>query len=129
MGFQVVNGALMLCTFGTAPCSIIVLPTNKVLAGNMPAANTLDYKPIVNIPTFAMCTSLANPATASATTAALGVLTPTPCVPMTSSPWVPGAPTTLIANMPTLTDSSKCICSYGGVISITYAGQVKVMVS
>jgi hypothetical protein len=129
MGFQVVTGALMLCSFGAAPCSLIVLPTNKVLASFLPAANIMDYKPVVNIPTFAMCTSMANPATASATSAASGVLTPTPCVPVTAAPWVPGAPTTLIANMPALTDSSKCICSYGGTISITFAGQVKVMVS
>jgi len=129
MGFQVVMGAMMMCSFGTAPCSLIVLPTNKTLVGNMPAANIMDYKPVVNIPTFAMCTSMSNPATASATSAASGVLTPTPCVPVTSAPWAPGATKTMIANMPALNDSSKCMCSYGGVISITFAGQVQTMVT
>jgi hypothetical protein len=129
MGIQVVMGAMMLCTFGTAPCSLIVLPTNKVMAANMPAANIMDYKPVVNIPSFVMCTSMSNPATASATSAASGVLTPTPCVPVTSAPWAPGASKTMIANMPALTDSSKCMCSYGGSISITFAGQVQVMAS
>ena len=128
MGFQVVNGAMMLCSFGTAPGSLIVLPANRVMAANMPAANIMDYKPYVNIPGFVMCISMANPAVASATAAASGVLTPMPCTPMTAAPWVPGAPTALIANMPALNDSSKCICSYGGVISITFAGQVQVMV-
>ncbi len=128
MGFQVVNGALMMCTFGAAPGTLIVLPLNRVLAANMPAANIMDYKPFVNIPGFIMCSSLANPAVASATSAAMGVLTPMPCTPMTAAPWVPGVPTKLVANMPALNESSKCMCSYGGVISITFAGQVQVQV-
>jgi hypothetical protein len=37
------------------------------------AATIMDYAPIVNIPPFAMCQSLANPTVATATTAALGV--------------------------------------------------------
>jgi hypothetical protein len=40
---------------------------------------------------------------------------------------VPGAPTVLLANMPTLNSTSKCICTWGGVIQITYAGQATVM--
>ncbi len=128
MGFLVVNGATMLCSFGIAPGALIVLPTNKVLAGTMPAANIMDYKPFVNIPGFVMCLSLANPAVASATSAAMGVLTPMPCTPTTAAPWVPGCAKVLIGNMPALDDTSKCICSYGGTISIIFAGQVTVMV-
>jgi len=127
MSFQVVMGASMLCTFGTAPVSLIVLPKNKVLGGVMPAANIMDYVPFVNILPFAMCTSMANPTVASATSAASGVLTPMPCTPMTAAPWAPGAPTVLVGNMPALTDLSKCVCSYGGTISFTFAGQVKMM--
>ena len=129
MGYQVVNGAMLTCSFGTAPGTLLVLPTNMVLAANMPAANIMDNKPFVNITGFVMCTSMANPAVASATAAALGVLTPMPCTPMTAAPWVPGASKVLIANMPALNDSSKCICSYGGNISISYAGQVQVQVT
>jgi len=129
MAFQVVNGALMMCTFGTAPGTLLVLPANRVLAANMPAANIMDNKPFVNITGFVMCTSLANPTVASATSAASGVLTPMPCTPMTAAPWTPGASKTLIANMPALTNSSTCTCSYGGTISITFAGQVQVMAS
>ena len=128
MGFQVVNGAQMLCSFGTAPVALMVAPANKVMAANQPAANIMDYKPNVNILPFAMCTSMANPAVASATSAASGVLTPQACTPMTAAPWAPGSPTVLIANMPALNDASKCICSYGGTISIVFAGQVQVMV-
>jgi hypothetical protein len=83
MGMQVVAGATMMCSFGAAPSALIVLPQNKTMTGGPPAANIMDHKPIVNIPTFGACTSLANPTVAAATAAALGVLTPMPCVPNT----------------------------------------------
>lgn len=81
-----------------------------------------------NILPFAMCQSLANPQVASATAAAFGVLTPMPCMPVTTAPWAPGSPTVLIGNMPALNQSSKCMCAFGGVISITAPGQVNVQV-
>ena len=128
MGMQVCMGAMMMCSFGMAPSSLVVLPINRVLVSNMPAANIMDNKPIVNIPPFAMCQSLANPTVAAATTAALGVLTPMPCVPVTAAPWAVGAPTVLIANMPALNNSSKLMCNWGGVIQITVPGQFTDMV-
>ena len=128
MGSLVVNGAMMTCSFGAAPSSLVVLPTNKVMGCNVPAANIMDFVPLTNILPFGVCSSMANPTVASATAAALGVLTPMPCVPVTAAPWAPGCPTVLIANMPALNDSSKCMCSFGGVISITFPGQVTVQV-
>lgn len=127
MGFQVCMGAMMQCTFGVAPSTLSVLPVNRVLTGT-PDANIMDNKPMVNILPFGMCNSLANPTVAAATAAALGALTPMPCVPVTTAPWLPGAPTVLLANMPTLNDSSKLICMWGGVISPTMAGQFTEMV-
>jgi hypothetical protein len=73
---------------------------------------------MVNIPTFGMCRSPANPTVAAATAAALGVLTPMPCVPVTT-PWTPGVATVLLRGMPALDASSKCMCAYGGQISVT----------
>ncbi len=125
MGQQVCMGAMMTCTFGTAPGSLIVLPQNRVMTSNMPAANIMDNKPIVNIPPFAMCTSPSNPVVASATAAALGVLTPMPCVPATVTPWTPGCTKTMIANMPALNNSSTLNCMWAGVISISQPGQVQ----
>jgi len=127
MAQLVVMGASMMCTMGAAPASLIVLPTNKVNGCNVPAANIMDSKPITNIPTFGMCMSPANPTVASATAAASGVLTPMPCVPATAAPWTPGATKTMIGNMPALNSTCTCQCSYGGTISITYAGQATIM--
>jgi hypothetical protein len=118
---------MMQCSFGVAPSALTVLPSNCVLTGT-PAANIMDHQPIVNVPPFGMCSSLANPTVAAATAAALGVLTPMPCVPMTTSPWIVGAPTVLIGNMPALNDSSKLMCNWGGVIQLTVAGQFTVQV-
>ncbi|HBR53824.1 MAG TPA: DUF4280 domain-containing protein [Flavobacteriaceae bacterium] len=121
---QVCMGAMMTCSFGVAPSSLMVLPQNRVLTSNMPAANIMDNKPMVNILPFGMCSSLANPTVAAATTAALGVLTPMPCIPATVAPWAPGSPTVLIANMPALNNTCMLNCMWGGVITISQAGQV-----
>src|SRR5713226_7984209 len=99
---QVVMGATMMCSFGMAPSSLIVLPVNRVQVGGQLAANIMDHVPMVNIPPFGMCMSIANPMVAAATAAALGVLTPMPCIPVTTAPWVPCPPTVLLANSPTL---------------------------
>lgn len=128
MANQVNMGALLQCSFGAAPSSLMVLPMNRVMAEGPPAANIMDHKPMVNIMPFGVCTSPANPMVAAATAAALGVLTPMPCIPMTMAPWVPGAPTVLIANMPALDNTSKCMCNWGGVISVSFAGTVKTMI-
>ncbi|MFO1052674.1 MAG: DUF4280 domain-containing protein [Planctomycetota bacterium] len=123
MPFQVVAGAMTSCSFGMAPSTLMVLPQNRTLAGGMPAANIMDNKPIVNVLPFGMCQSLANPTVAAATAAALGVLTPMPCVPVIPAPWVPGAPTVMVGGMPALDNTSKCMCAWAGVIQITNAGQ------
>jgi hypothetical protein len=49
-----------------------------------------------------------------------------PCIPITPAPWAPGSPTVLIANMPALNNTCKLNCIWGGVISISQAGQVTV---
>ena len=126
MGLQVINGAVCACSFGTAPSSLVVLPTNAVNAANQPAATLMDNIPFTNVMPFAMCTSMANPSVASATAAALGVLTPMPCTPVPAGPWSPGVPTVTIKGMPVLDNASILTCSYGGVISITFAGQTTV---
>jgi hypothetical protein len=119
---HVVNGAMMTCTFGSMPATFGVLP-HTVVSANMPVGVITDNKPFVNIKPFGPCKSLAFPATASATAAALGALTPMPCVPNTPAPWVLGAPTVLVNNMPALNDTACLTCIWGGMIRFTSAGQ------
>ncbi|WP_332851537.1 DUF4280 domain-containing protein [Duganella sp. S19_KUP01_CR8] len=127
MGQQVCMGAMLKCSFGVAPGTLMVLPANAVLTA-VPDANIMDNKPMVNILPFGMCQSMANPMVAAATAAALGVLTPMPCIPATTAPWVPGSPTVLIGNMPALNNSSKLMCMWGGVIEINAPGQTTVSI-
>ncbi len=125
MANLVVATAMMKCSMGVAPGSLIVIRP-KVMADKKPAANIMDYKPMVNVPTFGMCNAKPNPAVIAATAAALGTPTPAPCVPMTTAPWAPGKPKVLIEKQPALDDGSKLMCNWTGVIEITSAGQVKV---
>jgi hypothetical protein len=127
MGIQVVAGATLQCSFGMAPSVLSVLPLNLVMAGGPAAANIMDNKPMVNIMPFGMCSSPANPTVIAATAAAMGVLTPMPCIPVTAAPWAPGSPTVLIGSMPALNNGSKCLCSWAGVISILVPGQFQTM--
>lgn len=91
MALAVCGGAMLQCSFGMAPSSLMVLPQNKV-TNVMGLANIMDNKPMVNIMPFGMCSSMANPTVASATAAALGVLTPMPCIPVIPGPWAPDRP-------------------------------------
>lgn len=128
MGMPSVSAtAGLLCSFGVAPSTMTVMPTSRVVIEGKPAATIADIIPVTNIPPFGMCMSLSNPTVAAATTAALGVLTPMPCVPVPLGPWKPGAARTVIGGIPALTAGSICNCSWGGVISITFAGSVRTL--
>ena len=127
MGLAVCSGAMLRCSFGTSLSILNVLPAKR-FRSTMPIANIIDNTPFVNIMPFAMCTSLANPAVAAATAAVMGVLTPIPCVPVTSAPWAPGSPTFLIAGMPILNNSSRLMCTWGGIIDVISPGQFTIRV-
>jgi hypothetical protein len=128
MGIAVTATAQLQCPFGVAPAVLNVAPANRVLVENKPMANIMDYKPNVNIPPFGMCNTLSNPQVASATSAAQGVLTPQPCLPVITAPWTPGAPTVMVGGQPALNNSSQCLCQWGGTITITNPGATMVMV-
>jgi hypothetical protein len=128
MPLQVCMGAMMQCSFGVAPSSLVVLPTNKVMTNMVPDANIMDHIPMTNIMPFGMCTSVANPTVAAATAAALGVLTPMPCIPATPAPWVAGAPTVLLGNFPSLDNVSQLMCMWAGVITFVDAGETTVQI-
>jgi hypothetical protein len=125
MALLACTGAMLQCNFGAAPSALNVLPTNGVMA-TTPIANIMDNVPMLNILPFGMCQSLANPMVAAATAAAMGALTPMPCIPVTAAPWAPGIPTVLVGNMPALDQNSKLTCCWGGVIQITVPGEFQV---
>lgn len=118
---------MLQCTFGAAPSALTVLPANRVMVGGMPAANIVDSKPMANIMPFGMCMSMSNPTVAAATAAALGVLTPMPCIPAVVAPWIPSGPQVTIANMPVVDTGGKCLCTWGGNIAPVSPAQMTVV--
>ena len=118
-------GASITCSFGAAPSVLNVLPGARVMSSQA-LASIMDNISVMNIMPFGMCSSLANPNVASATAAALGVLTPMPCMPMIAGPWMPGSPKLLIGGRPALTSDSMLMCQWGGVIQISFPGTVNI---
>ena len=119
----VVTSALMTCSFGMAPSSFVANPARLVLLSGKTKGNIMDFQPMVNIPSFSMCSAPSNPTVAAATAAAMGVLTPMPCIPVTVAPWAPGNPKVLVQGQPALMKSCQCMCAWGGVIKFTTDGQ------
>ncbi len=130
MGQAAVTGATMTCPFALVPTPVPLGVTNntKVLIGGKPAGTISDAAAMVNIPSFGMCTTLSNPQVAAATSAALGVLTPQPCVPQTTA-WLPAQAKVLIGGKPCLTGDCSVMCMYGGKISILMPGQAQVNIN
>lgn len=126
MAQQVVGGAQLQCSFGSAPSALMVTPENRTNAGQQAAATIMDNVPMKNVLPFGMCSTLSNPQVAAATAAAQGVLTPQPCIPVTSAPWAPGSATVMVGNKPALNTNCRLMCQWGGVISVASAGQTAV---
>jgi hypothetical protein len=131
MPLQTCMSATLQCVpFGVAPSTLIVIPKGPpVTVMGMLAATVMDFVPLANIPPFGMCSSIANPAVSAATAAALGVLTPMPCVPVITGPWKPGAMKVKIGVFPALPNTAICNCAWGGVIKIVTPGQFKVNIT
>jgi len=117
----VCNGAMLKCSMGLSPSTLIVIPPT-VNVEKKPMANIMDYVPMTNILPFGMCNTVTNPAVAAATSAALGVLTPVPCIPNIVAPWVGFKPNVLIRKNPALLKRCTLMCLWAGVIEITYEG-------
>ncbi|RZI46934.1 DUF4280 domain-containing protein [Candidatus Finniella inopinata] len=128
MGVQTISTAPISCCMGTAPATLTALPISFDLTMVMPAATINDHLPFLNILPFGMCITLGNPLVAAATAAALGILVPLPCLPMTMAPWAPGAPTVQLGGQPALNDSSVLTCMWGAAIAIGSPGQPLTMI-
>ena len=126
MSLCLCTGAVLQCTFGASPAPFSALPPLSVLTAGMPVGVATSTAPVVNIPSFGVCSSLNNPAVSSATTAAMGTLTPMPCVPVPTGSWQIPSTKVIICGQPAITDGSNLMCAWGGQISVKFAGQTSV---
>jgi hypothetical protein len=125
MAKYVCNGAKLKCSMGSKESGFGVIPAGRCpvyIEGNL-MGTIMDKKPFLNIRSFGLCQSLTNPAVATATTAANGVLQKMPCVPNTATPWIGGKMNVQISREPTLLDNCKLMCMWMGMIEITNPGQ------
>lgn len=95
-----------------------------VLLTGQPMANISDHLTMVNLAPFGRCRSLGFPATAAATAAHHGHLTPMPCMHNTPFPWMGGKMDYIVKGDPALLKSCTCQCMWGGTISLITDGQV-----
>lgn len=113
----------MRCTKGTSQARLTVLPSRTVWLTGQPMANISDHLTMVNLAPFGRCRSLGFPATASATAAHHGHLTPMPCMHNTPFPWQHGKDDYIVKGDCALLKSSTCPCLWGGTISLVTDGQ------
>lgn len=123
----VIQGTLLKCSFGNMPTPIMVLPDKKVKS-MLPVAVKSDHIPLLNILPFGMCSNPANPMVAAATAAALGVLTPVPCIPCTVQEWTKASEKVKVKGKQALHMDSRLQCLYGGNIQVSVPLQPTVLI-
>lgn len=126
MSFCVCTGGMIKCPFGSVPVPFNALPAPRVLVNGRPAGVMTDMIPMVNVPSFGMCQNPANPTVAAATAAAMGVLTPMPCIPVPAGTWLKTSLRVMIGGKPAMTDGSTLMCAWGGQITVQFSGQTTV---
>jgi hypothetical protein len=119
----VVMGAMTECTWGSMDSRLILPLSHGVYIKGRAQLNIMDFKPIMNILPFGMCSSLLNPLVAAATAANQGVLRKMPCIPVVVTPWMKGKMDKLVENQPALLCSSMNMCLFAGLITINDDGQ------
>lgn len=97
--------------------------SHGVFVKGKPQMNIMDFVPNVNIMPFGKCSSLQNPTVATATASNNGVLTPMPCTPLTTMPWIDGKADKMVGGHPALLNKSTNMCFYCGQIKIEDDGQ------
>lgn len=127
---QVVEGALLRCSFGTAPTPLVVTTNLTVTIGGRRAATIMDQVGLVNIPNFVGCLSPQNPMFVAGVivAAVTGGQAAAPCTPTISAPWVQPSLIQTINKLPVLLQTAMCFCNLAGIITITHAGQVQTQV-
>ena len=111
----VTSGALLRCSLGSAPSTLLVPAAGRPAAGGNPVATVADNQAFQNIRPFGVCASTANPAASPSARPA--------CVPVIATPWVPGSPSVKAGGMAVLNSACQCHCQWGGVVSVVSPGQ------
>jgi hypothetical protein len=106
------TGATLQCSFGAIPATFAA--SGIQTSAGAPVGVVTDMTP-ANVPPFGICMSPSNPAAASGS--------PPPCLPVLLAPWSPGSARVMINEISALDDSCTCTCTWGGVVSVTAAGQ------
>ncbi|MED4351068.1 DUF4280 domain-containing protein [Schinkia azotoformans] len=119
----VVAGATLSCTQGDQMSRLTMPVSHGVYVKEKAQMNVMDFKPSVNIQPFGLCQTTTNSAVAAATAAIYGILTPMPCTPVVTMPWINGKDDQLIENAPALTNQSLIMCLYSGTIKVKDDGQ------
>lgn len=123
-GLQVTEGALMCCSFGTAPRPLVVTSNQGIMIDGRLAATVDDCAPFANLPPFAGCLSPANPLFGSfGAAAAGGPPAVPPCTPIATGPWSPPSLISTIHGTPALQFSAVWTCGYAGVVQFVDSGQ------
>lgn len=103
------------CSYGMAPLPFLV-ENPAYTVGGVPAGVEEDAIPGGNIPFFGQCQSMTNPD--NATFDETGVYAP--CTPMTEA-WISDVPDITFQGLPILDKGAKCLCDWGGEISVEEA--------
>ncbi|WGV59198.1 DUF4280 domain-containing protein [Brevibacillus brevis] len=119
----VVVGAILSCSNGSKVSRLKMPFSHGVFVKGKPQMNIMDFVPNVNIMPFGKCSSLKNPVVASATAANNGVLTPMPCTPLTTMPWIDGKADKVVGDYPALLNKSTNMCFHCGLVKIEDDGQ------
>jgi len=122
----VIQGTILKCQFGNVPTPMMVLPNRKVKS-MLPVAVKSDHIPLLNILPFGMCSNPANPMVIAATAAAMGVLTPMPCIPCTTQDWTGACSKVKIGGTEAINMDSQLKCLYGGTIQVAAPVQPTVL--
>jgi hypothetical protein len=108
----VCTGATLQCSFGAMPATFAASGIQTSAGG--PVGVVTDVT-TANVPPFGICTSPSNPGASSGS--------PPPCIPVLLAPWSPGSARVTIGGVSALDDSCQCTCTWGGVVTVSAAGQ------
>ncbi len=111
-------GTMLGCKpWGAAPMPMGVLPTNRIMTSKMPTATMKDIVPFLNIPSFVMCTSKANPAVIAVMAATFGAVQQFACIPAPAMPWMMAGMRAPGGKVPLVTKSACTMCMWAGTIA------------